>query len=166
MTPDYTDDPVAAEIASHLVLARWAKYDADPDLRDDQRLAMIAGDVTALTNTAAALRAITDTVASGSSPEALAVRVAAADAQKAADARRFHSRGQVIGSRLDVRKAAEDLDRQRTALTKAESAFERLSRDPGCPEGERLIAEGGLVLQRQRVQAAEAALADAEARKK
>lgn len=164
MDPDYTDDPIAAEIAAHVVLARWAKYDADPDLRDYQRLAMIAGDVTALTNAAAALRAIAGTVASGSAPEALAARAAAADAKKAADARRFHSRGQVIGSRLDVRKAAEDLDRQRTALTKAESAFERLQRSD-APDGEKLIAEGALILQRERVQAAEAALTEADARR-
>lgn len=163
MDLDTCSDDIRAKIAADLVLDAWRRLADDRTLRDDQRLAMIAGDERALTDKAAALCAITSAVAAGSAPEALVARAAAADAQKAAEVRRFRTGARAVERRVDLRKASETLDRERRALAKAEAAFERLQRSD-APDGEKLIAEGALLMQRERAEAAEAEFAAAQAR--
>lgn len=151
-------------IAADVVSVRWRKYDADPDLSAAQKLDAIGADRTELMNVAAALRALAADVLAGSTAEAVGTRVQTAAARKAADGRRFRTGAVAVERRVDVAKAAADLDRERRSLEKAERAFASLERAEGLPGGELLIAQGAMEMQRARVAEAERVLAAATSR--
>lgn len=159
MLDEFDSGEIAAKVATAVVLDAWRRLANDPDLTMDQRLDSLAADLATLTDTATALRAIAEAVAGNSSEDAARARAAQKAAASAAAAARFKAGGRAVEKRIDARNAQDRLDRDRKILAESEAAFAKLERDPTCPSGERLIAEGALHLARQRVKSAEDALA-------
>jgi hypothetical protein len=150
---DLPDDDFSAEIATRLVLDRWAEYEDDPDLSPAQRLDAIGADLPGLRDIATAIRALAIAVAAGSTPEAAAARVAAGEATQKAREHRFRNGARAVDRRIDLRKAADKLEKERRELAWREDAFARLE-GSDVPGGERLIAEGALLVARERVREA------------
>jgi hypothetical protein len=159
MNLDDLDDPIAAQIATALVLAAWNKH---ADLPDGKRLDLIGASLAELTDLAAGLRAAAASVAAGSSAEAVEARAAAKAAAAERERRRFAEGGRAVEQRITKGAAVERLARERKVLEKTERAFAALERDRLAPDSEVLIAQGALLMARERVRAAEAALADVE----